>query len=114
MISVVIAVYNGEAYVADAIRSVLAQAGVELELIVVDDGSTDATPGITRGFSDPRLTVLRQENRGVAAARNAGIARARGEFIAFLDADDVWLPTKLQRQMQLFSERPEVGLAYTG
>ena len=114
MISVVISVYNGEAYLAEAIRSVLGQTGVELELIVVDDGSTDSTPAVARAFSDPRMTVLRQENRGVAAARNAGIERSRGEFIAFLDADDVWLPAKLRRQMELFARRPEVGVAYTG
>jgi glycosyltransferase involved in cell wall biosynthesis len=114
MISVVISVYNGEEFLADAISSVLAQTGVELELIVVDDGSTDGTPAVARSFTDPRVTVLRQDNRGVAGARNAGIARAHGEFIAFLDADDVWLPDKLRRQMELFAGDPELGLAFTG
>jgi glycosyltransferase involved in cell wall biosynthesis len=114
MISVVIAVFNGEDFLADAIRSVLAQRDVSLELIVVDDGSTDGSATIATGFEDRRVTVLRQNNRGVSSARNAGIAVARGDFIAFLDADDVWRPEKLRRQMALFERRPQLGLVYTG
>lgn len=115
LISVVCAVHNGERYVAEAIDGVLAQAGVELELIVVDDGSTDGTADILAAAAqDPRVTVVSQANRGVAAARNAGMARARGEFIAFIDADDVWLADKLRRQLELFRKGPSLAIVFTG
>ena len=111
-VSVVIPVYNGARFVRDAIESVFAQTMPALELIVVDDGSTDETPEILGAYGD-RIRVLRKPNGGVASARNAGTALARGEFVAFLDADDVWLPEKLARQMPLFSD-PEVALVYSG
>jgi glycosyltransferase involved in cell wall biosynthesis len=114
LVSVVCAVHNGERFLAEAIASVMAQIRVDLELVVVDDGSTDGTPAIlAEKAEDPRVRVLTQENRGVAAARNAGMAVARGDLIAFLDADDVWLPDKLQRQVELFDDR-RVALAFTG
>ena len=93
-ISVVIPVFNGARFLAGAIDSALGQVGVSVEVIVVDDGSTDATARVAAGYGE-RITCLRQPNRGPSAARNFGIARARGDFLAFLDSDDVWPPCNL-------------------
>jgi glycosyltransferase involved in cell wall biosynthesis len=115
LISVVCAVHNGERYVAEAIASVLGQRDVELELVVVDDGSSDGTPPIlAEKAADPRVRVVTQVNRGVAAARNAGIAATRGDFVALIDADDVWRPDKLARQLALFRADPDLAIAFTG
>ena len=96
-----IPVHNGERYLAEAIASVLAQTAPPLECIVVDDGSADASADIARGFGTA-VTYLRQDpRRGVSCARNLGARRARGELVAFLDHDDVWLPAKLERQTAL-------------
>ena len=112
-VSVVIPAYNSEAYVADAIRSVLEQEVGDLECIVVDDGSTDSTGEIAKGFD--RVRYVRQGNSGVSAARNRGIGEARGESVAFLDADDAWLPAKLARQLDVLrGGGPDVGLVYCG
>lgn len=96
--SCVIPVYNGASYLGAAVASILAQSYRPLEVIVVDDGSTDATGEVARAFGEP-VRYVRQDNAGPAAARNRGIAEARGEFIAFLDADDLWYPDKLTRQI---------------
>ena len=88
LISIVIPVYNGEAFVADAIDSVLAQKGAAFELIVIDDGSTDATPAILARYGRA-IAVHRQPNRGEGAARNAALSYLRGELVLFLDADDL-------------------------
>ena len=115
MVSVVIPAYNDERYVAEAIASVLGQTWRELECIVVDDGSTDSTSEIVAAIQDSRLKYLYKDNEGtVSAARNQGISAARGSFIAFLDADDVWLEDKLERQMQVLLRHPDVGLVYCG
>lgn len=110
-VSVVIPAYNAARYLPQAIDSVLAQTFRDYEVIVVDDGSTDDTPRVLSWYED-EVAVIRQPNQGRAAARNAGIAAARGEYIAFLDADDLWLPEKLERQLALFRRRPEIGWAY--
>src|SRR5436305_1029668 len=89
MISVIIPVYNGERYLGEAIESVLAQSYHWLEIILVDDGSTDGSATVAKQFS-PAVQVVRQPNLGAGAARNRGIALAQGEFLAFLDADDLW------------------------
>ena len=90
----------------------LNQTFTDYELIVVDDGSTDDTPAVLAGFHDVRLHVLRQENRGISAAMNAGLRAARGKYIARLDSDDVWFSDLLQRETTILDSRPDVGVVY--
>jgi glycosyltransferase involved in cell wall biosynthesis len=111
-VSVVIPTYNSADYLPDAIDSALNQTVPPLEVIVVDDGSTDETAGILERYRG-RIIVISQENRGPSAARNRGIAAARGDLIAFLDADDVWLPRKLEKQLACLAEHPRAGLVHT-
>ena len=112
-ISVVIPAYNQARYVAEAIDSALAQLRKPLEVIVVDDGSTDETPAVLQRYGAP-VRVIRQRNAGIGAARNAGVAAARGDYVAFLDADDVWHPRKLFLQMLRFDRDPQLGLVHCG
>lgn len=111
-VSVVMPCYNGEAYLAAAIDSVLGQTVTDLELIVVDDGSTDGSAIVLSRYGD-RIRVLRQANAGVSAARNAGVAAAQGEFLAFLDSDDWWEPEFLQEMLAAMND-PAVAIAYCG
>ncbi len=110
-LSAVIPAYNCAPYIGAAIASALGQEGVEHEVVVVDDGSTDATPSVIASFGD-RLRCVRQENRGLPAARNLGIAHSRGELIAFLDADDTWEPSKSRKQVAYLDQHPDCGLAF--
>lgn len=103
-VSVVVPVYNGERYLAEALESVRQQGDTSIEILVIDDGSTDATPDIVRNWAGVRY--VRQENRGPAAARNAGIALAQSDLIAFLDADDLWAPDKLRLQTHVLRDDP--------
>jgi glycosyltransferase involved in cell wall biosynthesis len=112
-VSVVIPVHNGARFVGEAIRSALTQTVPPFECIVVDDGSTDATAEVLAGFG-PEVRVLRQERRGVSAARNAGMGAARGDLFAFLDADDVWLGHKLDRQLAALVAHPDAGAVCSG
>jgi glycosyltransferase involved in cell wall biosynthesis len=106
LVTVVIPVFNRERTVVAAIESVLRQTYQSIEVIVVDDASTDGSIDAVRSVSDPRVRLVEAgTNRGAAGARNLGIAMATGEFVAFQDSDDEWLPTKLQRQMDLFESR---------
>lgn len=109
LVSVIIPTYNSAPYIVDAIGSVLAQTYQNLEIIVVDDGSNDNTREVLVRYRD-KITCLYQENRGVSAARNRGMQHAQGEFIALLDADDIWLPTKLERQLRFMFEHMDVEL----
>ena len=109
LISCIVPVYNGEKYVAEAIESMLAQTYRPLEVLVVDDGSTDGTASVVIQFGS-RVSYVYQPNAGKAAARNHGIEKASGEFIALLDADDVWVPEKLTLQHQEFVRRPEMDV----
>ncbi len=105
----VIPTYNRAEMVVEAVQCVLAQTHSNTEIIVVDDGGTDDTPQRLAEFG-PRVLYLRQANQGVAAARNAGIRRASGEFVAFLDSDDLWHQRKLEIQMDYLRRHPEVGI----
>ena len=105
-VSVVIPTYNRAALVGEAIESALAQTHRDLEVIVVDDGSTDDTPKHVARVSDPRVRFLCRPHAGVAAARNAGIAAAAGEVVAFLDSDDLWKPTKLETELAALERHP--------
>lgn len=113
-VSVVIATYNMGQYVRQAILSVLAQPDQNLEVVVVDDGSTDNTREVLREFAeDSRVRILLQENQGQPKAKNAGWRIARGRFIGFCDADDYWLPNKLALQLPLLKANPRVGVVYS-
>lgn len=111
LISVIIAVRNSERFLSAALESVFAQDYHQIDVIVVDDGSTDRTAEIARGY--PELRYIHQTNQGPGAARNTGITAARGEFIAFLDADDIWLPNKLSAQVGHLLQHPQVGYVIT-
>jgi glycosyltransferase involved in cell wall biosynthesis len=112
LISCIVPVYNCELYLREAIDSILAQTYRPLEIFVVDDGSTDGTADVVASYG-ARLNYLRQGNAGPAAARNRALKLAEGEFVAFLDADDVWHPDKLMRQMACFAMNPKLELCLT-
>jgi glycosyltransferase involved in cell wall biosynthesis len=112
LVSVVIPVFNQERFLAEAIESVLTQTYPSIETVVVDDGSTDGTAAIARGYGS-RIVYLRQDNAGAAAALNRGIQRASGDLVGWLSSDDVYLPTKIERQFELHKRRPEVVATYT-
>lgn len=110
LISVIIPAYNAERYAAEAIESAFAQGQQPLELIVVDDGSTDGTAQVVAGFAAARYVF--QPNAGIGPARNAGIALAQGEFLAFLDADDIWAPDKLEWQLAALRAEPGLDMVF--
>jgi glycosyltransferase involved in cell wall biosynthesis len=112
VVSCIIPVLDGERYLGAALRSVLGQTFGAVEVIVADDGSTDGTREVAGGFG-PRVRYLHQANAGHGAARNFGLSAARGVFVAFLDADDLWHEDKLARQMGRFAGRPELGISVT-
>jgi glycosyltransferase involved in cell wall biosynthesis len=112
-VSVLMGVHNGAPWISRAVESVLAQTLADLELIVVDDGSTDATPGLLAAVGDPRLTVEAQPRAGLARALNRALARARAPLVARLDADDMALPPRLARQRAFLDAHPAVGLLGT-
>ena len=109
-VSVVIPAYNGEAFVADAIESVLAQTLPASEIVVVDDGSSDGTLSVAQRYASKGVRCIQQRNQGPSAARNAGIAATTGELIGFLDCDDIWLPQKTALQAEYLAASPDVGL----
>ncbi|MCE5244835.1 MAG: glycosyltransferase [Syntrophobacteraceae bacterium] len=112
VISVIIPTWNRREQLLEAVASVLAQRCAEMEIIVVDDGSTDGTAEALESFGS-RVACLYQPRAGVSAARNRGIEASRGEWLAFLDSDDLWLPEKLSAQMDFFSRHPEAGICQT-
>lgn len=112
LVSVILPIYNGEQFVARAIKSVLNQTYKELEIIVVDDGSSDNSLDVVRSYADARLKVFTKENGGPASARNFGIKRSSGEFIALIDQDDLWYPKKLEKQIRLISQNSKLDMVY--
>ena len=112
LVSVIIPTYNTARYVQESIDSVLEQDYPSIQLIVIDDGSTDETVDIIRRY-DERVILLTQQNQGAAVARNTGLAAAEGEYIAFLDSDDVWLPGKLSAQVAYLDTHPDIGMVYS-
>lgn len=112
LVSVVIPAYNYGEFLPETLQSILGQSYRPLEIIVVDDGSTDNTREMVAHVAPGHIRYLSQENKGQAAARNRGIREARGELIAFSDADDVWLPEKLGRQVEVFRRNPNADIVY--
>jgi len=108
LVSVIVPVYNGEEYLGEAIESIISQTYDPLEIIVVDDGSTDSSREIILSF--PQIKYIYQENKGHAAARNQGIKASKGDFIAFLDADDFWVPEKISMQISEFIADPKLDI----
>jgi glycosyltransferase involved in cell wall biosynthesis len=111
--SIIIPAYNGEKTIAETIESVLNQTLKNIEIIVVNDGSTDKTSEVVRQFSDPRLRLIEQENAGVAAARNHGAAVSQGRYLTFIDADDLWTPEKVEDQVRALEMNPDAGAVYS-
>src|SRR6185295_4472891 len=113
LVSVIIPTYNRQEFVGVSIASALAQTYPNFEAIVVDDGSTDATRAEVSRFTDPRVRYYYKANGGLSSARNFGLDQSAGEFIAFLDSDDLWRPWKLAAQIELFRRHPDVGMSWS-
>jgi GT2 family glycosyltransferase len=112
-ISVIVPTYNAERTILETIKSVQQQTFSDFEIIVINDGSIDLTLELLQKIADQRLKIFSYDNGGVAIARNRGISHAGGEFIAFLDADDLWTPDKLELQLRALQQHPEAGVAYS-
>lgn len=112
-ISVVVPVFNGEKTIEETINSILNQTFQDIEIIVINDGSTDATLAIIKKISDSRIKVFSYPNAGLSASRNRGISQAKGEYISFIDADDLWTPDKLESQWQALQSNPQAAVAYS-
>ena len=113
LISIIIPVFNGEQTIRETINSVLAQTFKDFELIIIDDGSKDQTLKVVRSINDARIKVFSYPNANQAVSRNRGLSHAVGDFIAFLDADDLWTPDKLKVQLQALKENPQAALVYS-
>ncbi|MBW1785298.1 MAG: glycosyltransferase family 2 protein [Deltaproteobacteria bacterium] len=112
LISCIIPAFNSDKYLAEALDSIVAQTYRPFEIIVADDGSTDTTAEVSEGYGD-KVRFLSQKTAGPAATRNFGLQNAKGDFVAFLDADDLWHPEKLSLQMSRFEQQPELHLCVT-
>lgn len=113
LISVIIPVYNGEKTIYKTIQSVLKQTFLDLEILVIDDGSTDSTVEIVKSIFDSRLHIYSYPNVGISANRNRGLAKATGEYLSFIDADDLWVSDKLEAQLNALLKHPQAALAYS-
>jgi glycosyltransferase involved in cell wall biosynthesis len=111
-VSIVTPAFNRADYLPHTIDSVLAQSYPDFEHIIIDDGSSDGTDELIRGYTDRRIRYFQQANQGQSVARNVGIEASRGEYICFLDSDDLWLPNKLEEQLALFADDPGAGVVY--
>jgi len=112
LVSIIMPVYNVEAYVADAVDSVLKQTMPDFELLIIDDESPDHSIDICQSYDDPRIRIIHQKNLGLAGARNTGINLAKSQYIAFLDADDYWAPEKLAQHLDHLHANPHVGVSF--
>jgi hypothetical protein len=112
-VSVIIPVYGVEKYIAATVQSVLDQTYKNFELLIIDDASPDRSIEICQQFTDPRIKIIHQTNRGLAGARNTGIRHAQGEYLAFLDGDDLWLPQKLEKHIAYLENSPAVGVSFS-
>ncbi|MGB5962823.1 MAG: glycosyltransferase [Coleofasciculaceae cyanobacterium] len=112
-ISVIIPVYNGEKTIKETIMSVLNQTFENFELIIINDGSNDATLEIVQAIKDHKIKVFSYQNSGLSASRNRGLTKAEGEFISFIDADDLWTPNKLELQLKALQNNPQAAVAYS-
>ena len=113
-ISVIVPTYNRTRFLPISIKSILAQTFEDYEIIIVDDGSTDDTSTVVRSFSDSRIKYIRQSNAGQAAARNTGLSHAAGEYIGFLDDDDLYVPSALQVLSTCLDKHPDIGMVSGG
>lgn len=113
LVSAIIPNYNYARYVGEAVESALSQTYSNIEVIVVDDGSTDNSLEVLAQYRD-RIKIIRQENSGVSVARNRGVAESSGDYIAFLDADDVWLPEKIEKQVRRIQSEDSIGIVHVG
>jgi glycosyltransferase involved in cell wall biosynthesis len=113
-VSVVMAAYNGERHIKEAINSILSQTFTNFEFLIVNDGSTDRTKQILEQYKDPRIRVIHQSNKGCASARNFGIAQAKGEYIAIMDADDFSMPERLRKTVEYLDSHPSTVIVSTG
>lgn len=111
--SIITALYNKEKHIKTTLESVLKQSFKDFEIIVVNDGSTDASEAVVKSISDPRIKYFKQDNKGASAGRNAGLAKASGQYMALLDADDLWQPNYLETMHQLISSYPEESVFAT-
>src|ERR1700761_9344394 len=111
-IDVIVPTHNGLPYLKSAVQGVLDQTYQNFELYIVDDGSTDKTAAYVHSLTDQRIHYIKKKNGGQATARNLGITKSSSPFLAFLDADDIWYPTKLEKQIALMQQAPDVGLVY--
>jgi len=111
LVTAVIPVYNGERYLREAIDSILAQDYAAMDVLIIDDGSTDGSADIARSYGE-RIRYHYQPNGGLSAAQNAGVAEARGKFIAYLDCDDLWVPGKISLQMKILRKQPEIDMVF--
>ncbi len=112
-VSVIVPVYNAEKFLGETVESILEQTYQDFEIIIVNDGSTDKSAEIIKSLDDERIICIYQKNQGVSAARNKAILQSRGEYIALLDHDDLWLPEKLEKQIPVLDGNSEVGLVYS-
>ncbi len=112
-VTVITPAYNAEKYLRQTIESVLAQTFQDFEMLIIDDGSVDSTRLISESYSD-KVTCIKKENGGVSSARNLGMSKANGDYIAFLDADDIWHPSKLEKQVNFLESNLDIGICYVG
>ena len=112
-VSVIIPLYNAEKYIARTLQSVLSQTYKNIEILIVDDESPDNSVRVCQQFSDSRIKIIHQKNRGLAGSRNTGIRHAQGDYLAFMDADDIWLPEKLKIHVAHLESNPKLGISFS-